>query len=311
MAAENVSATRAPTPGVVMRRRTRLSARAMVNNRFSTARNSRPRAARALRRASAMSDNALGAVAGLADKSLLLRAESTVPTRPLYQMLETVRAYAALELTAAVEREDALEGLARYCAAEASLAADGLVGVAQVEWLDRVRQDLESYRAALTWLIDRDRPAEEAEIAWSLFFFWAIRGHTAEGIRWYEQILSRRSLPPAVEARALLGTGAMRIRSGPACAVQRSYRPTVIGSDSTPASISCTVTNRKIIVSPRSTVRSTGASIGTHFLGGNSTGTALNDHFELLLLYQSADTIRCERDSLLSRSGFRRYADSH
>ena len=34
MAAENVSATRAPTPGVVMRRRTRLSARAMVNNRF-------------------------------------------------------------------------------------------------------------------------------------------------------------------------------------------------------------------------------------------------------------------------------------
>ena len=31
-------------------------------------------------------------------------------TRPLYQMLETVRAYAALELTAAGERDDALEG---------------------------------------------------------------------------------------------------------------------------------------------------------------------------------------------------------
>ena len=30
-------------------------------------------------------------------------------------MLETVRAYAALELTAAGERDDALEGLARYC----------------------------------------------------------------------------------------------------------------------------------------------------------------------------------------------------
>ena len=57
------------------------------------------------------SDEALGVVAGLIDKSLLLRADtSTLPTRPLYQMLETVRAYAALELTAAGERDDALEG---------------------------------------------------------------------------------------------------------------------------------------------------------------------------------------------------------
>jgi len=164
--------------------------------------------------ASATSDNALGAVAGLADKSLLLRADTTVPTRPLYQMLETVRAYAALELTAAEEREDALEGLARYCAAEASLAADGLVGVAQVEWLDRVRQDLESYRVALTWLIDRDRLAEAADIAWSLFFFWAIRGHAAEGLSWYEQILNRISVSPAVESRMLLGMGAMRYTQG-------------------------------------------------------------------------------------------------
>ena len=67
--------------------------------------------------ASASGDEALGAVAGLIDKSLLLRAETSVATRPLYQMLETVRAFAALELTAAGERDDALEGLARYCTA--------------------------------------------------------------------------------------------------------------------------------------------------------------------------------------------------
>ena len=162
----------------------------------------------------ARSDEALGTAAALIDKSLLLRAESAVSTRPLYQMLETVRAYAALELTAAGERDDALEGLARYCVAEASLAADGLIGAAQVEWLNRVRQDLESYRAALTWLVDRDRPAEACDIAWSLFFYWAIRGHAAEGLRWYEQILSRPSIPPAVETRALLGAGAMRYTQG-------------------------------------------------------------------------------------------------
>ena len=163
---------------------------------------------------SAKSDDALRAAAGLMDKSLLLRAESSVAGRPLYQMLETVRAFAALELTAAGERDDAMEGLVRYCAAEASLAAEGLVGLAQVEWLDRVRDDLDSYRGALTWLIDRDRSAEASDIAWSLFFFWGIRGHAAEGIRWYDQILSRPSLLPAVESRALLGSGAMRYTQG-------------------------------------------------------------------------------------------------
>jgi predicted ATPase/DNA-binding XRE family transcriptional regulator len=163
---------------------------------------------------SAAHDDALGAVAGLVDKSLVMRADTTAGARPLYQMLETVRAYAALELTASGERDDAMEGLVRYCAAEASLAAEGLVGPAQGEWLDRVRDDLENYRGALTWLIDRDRPAEASDIAWSLFFFWGIRGQAAEGNRWYEQILNRPPLLPAVELRALLGSGAMQYTQG-------------------------------------------------------------------------------------------------
>jgi len=157
----------------------------------------------------ASSDDALAAAAGLIDKSLLLRAETSVATRPLYQMLETVRAYAALELTAAGERNDALEGLARYCTSEASRAAKGLMGPAQVEWLDRVRDDLESYRAALAWLIERGRAGEASDIAWGLKYFWLIRGHAAEGLQWYEQILNLPSLPAAAESRALLGAAGM------------------------------------------------------------------------------------------------------
>ena len=130
-------------------------------------------------------------------------------TRPLYQMLETVRAYAALELTAAGERDDALAGLARYCTVEASLAAEELFGPAQAEWLDRVRDDLESYRGALTWLIERGRPAEAANIAWGLMYFWVIRGHAAEGLQWYEQVLNLPSLPPVPESRALVGAAMM------------------------------------------------------------------------------------------------------
>jgi predicted ATPase/DNA-binding XRE family transcriptional regulator len=162
----------------------------------------------------ASSDDALGAVAGLIDKSLLLRAETSVPTRPLYKMLETVRAFAALELAAAGERDDALEGLARYCTREAALAAEGLVRPAQAEWLDRVREGLESYRSALAWLIEHQRASEALDIAWALMFFWVIRGHTVEGLRWYEQTLNLPSLPPAVESRALLGSALMRFTQG-------------------------------------------------------------------------------------------------
>src|SRR5580765_1815151 len=84
---------------------------------------------------SAGGDEVLRTTAGLIDKSLLLRAETSLATRPLYEMLETVRAYAALELTASGERDDALEALARYCAGEARHAAEGLVGLAQAEWV--------------------------------------------------------------------------------------------------------------------------------------------------------------------------------
>jgi hypothetical protein len=160
---------------------------------------------------------ALRLVGILIDKSLLQRSEtSVVSTRPLYLMLDTMRAYATHELDAAGERDDALEGLARYCASEASLAAAGLVGPAQVPWLDRVREDLESYRVVLTWLIERRRSTEASDIAWRLWFFWLIRGYGTEGLQWYERILSLPSLPPAVESKALVGAAAMCYTQGAA-----------------------------------------------------------------------------------------------
>jgi predicted ATPase/transcriptional regulator with XRE-family HTH domain len=159
-------------------------------------------------------DHALTVVAGLIERSLIFRAEGAVTTRPLYQMLETVRGYAALELTAAGEGESACEGLARYTVTRASNAEQGLVGSAQANWLDGVRDDLENYRAAMTWLIARDRSTDACEIAWGLGMFWLIRGHASEGRRWYERILAMPSLPPAVESKALIGAGLMMYAEG-------------------------------------------------------------------------------------------------
>jgi predicted ATPase/DNA-binding XRE family transcriptional regulator len=164
--------------------------------------------------ASSEHGEALGSLATLIDKSLLLRAETAVETRPLYQMLETVRAYAARELAAAGDLDDAMEGLARYCTGEASRAAEGLVGPAQAEWLNRVHEDLENYRGALTWLIERGRAAEVSDIAWGLMFFWLIRGQPAEGLWWYEAALNLPSLPPVAESRALTGAAWMWFTQG-------------------------------------------------------------------------------------------------
>jgi len=159
-------------------------------------------------------DAVIGAVAGLIDKSLLQRVDTGSGERPLYGMLETVRAYASLELAAAGERDEAMDGLARYCVDEAGLAGQSLVGPRQAEWLHRVRDDLENHRRALTWLLEHERVHEACEIAWGLLFFWFIRGHAVEGLRWYEQVLDNRSLSAADESRALVGACLMLYAQG-------------------------------------------------------------------------------------------------
>ena len=154
-------------------------------------------------------DESLRAAAALTEKSLLYQVDGRVAARPLYQMLETVRAFAALELDAAGERADALEGLARYCSRESDGAEEGLVAPSQIEWLDRIRDDLHNYRTAVAWLIEQGRSVEAADITWRLMFFWLIRGHAAEGRRWYQSILNLPNLPRAVESRMLVGTAVM------------------------------------------------------------------------------------------------------
>lgn len=156
---------------------------------------------------------ALVATAALIERSLLQRIDAAAD-RPAYQMLETVRGYAVSELTLSGEWDDAFDGVARYCRDEVSMAALGLVGSAQVAWLNRVRDDLATYRVALSCLIERGRSNEASDILWRLNFFWLIRGHGPEGLRWSEQLLSQPSLPPAAESRALATAGTLCYAQG-------------------------------------------------------------------------------------------------
>lgn len=159
-------------------------------------------------------DAALLAVADLLDKSLVVRGESTDTSRILYRTLETVRAFAARELDAAGERPPAADRLACYCRQQARAAASELPGLHQAEWLDRVRDDLDNYREALTWLVGREQADAAGDIACGLLWFWVIRGHVLEGQGWYQQILSLPSRSPTTEMRVLLASSVTQYSAG-------------------------------------------------------------------------------------------------
>ena len=156
----------------------------------------------------------LAAVAALIDKSLVVRADACAINRPTYLMLETVRAFAARELEAAGESERAREALTQYCVREAAAAWDQLVSPMQGRCLERVHDDLENYRQVLARLIERGRAAEAITIAWGLLFFWLVRGHSIEGLAWFEAILNLPDVPAAAESRALAGAALMRYVQG-------------------------------------------------------------------------------------------------
>ena len=173
-------------------------------------------------------DDAVRLVAGLLDKSLILRADTSAgPTRPAYYMLETVRAYALSALNASGEYDDAVSGLEQYCRIEASRAAEGLLGPSQIAWLDRTREDLESYRVTLAWLIERGEVAKAVDIAWALLMFLVIRGHATEGRWWFETLLEH-TMSPAAGARSLIGAGTLQYLQGDLPQSQDTLRRAVV-----------------------------------------------------------------------------------
>jgi tetratricopeptide (TPR) repeat protein len=66
----------------------------------------------------------------------------------------------------------------------------------------------------MSWLIECGRPSEASAILSALRYFWLIRGHVAEGIRWYELVLSGPSLSLAAESKALVGAAVMWFAQG-------------------------------------------------------------------------------------------------
>jgi predicted ATPase/class 3 adenylate cyclase len=130
----------------------------------------------------------LDLLSALVGKSLVVAVRVGRSSR--YRLLETMRQYAREKL---IESPDAMETRARHlawCRALVREAEPELHGPQQVAWFQRLDEEHDNIRAALTWAID----AGDAEAALSMVddvaHFWDTRGRWAEGSSWIEAALA-------------------------------------------------------------------------------------------------------------------------
>jgi len=147
----------------------------------------------------------------LIDKSLVQVEEGSGERR--YQLLETVRQYAAEQLEEAGERAPFQR---RHRDWYVALAESDPTPAGDLPARDRAqRLDLErdNLRAALASALGDD-PQAALRLAAGLWRFWLMRGYLAEGYRWLTAALAAAPEHTAARARALLAACLIALRRG-------------------------------------------------------------------------------------------------
>ena len=136
----------------------------------------------------------LEGLSSLVDKAFLRRDVASNDDEPRFIMLETIREY-GLELLAEDGREEEVR------------RAHAMLMTEQAERAV-VPVDHDNYRAALEWSLMRDTSVG-VRLGASLWWFWYIHGHYAEGLRWLAAVLSLDNDDEISRGRALTGAGAL------------------------------------------------------------------------------------------------------
>jgi predicted ATPase len=150
----------------------------------------------------------------LVDKSLVIVHRRGGEAR--YQMLETIRRYAAEKLR---ESGEAPRAAARHRDWFLRLAERGrkeLAGPAGREWMRRLENEHDNLRAALQWsLREGGDPDASLRLAYALGQFWVARGHPSEGRVWAgEALAARGDHSPLARANDLYWIGSIALAEG-------------------------------------------------------------------------------------------------
>jgi predicted ATPase/class 3 adenylate cyclase len=123
----------------------------------------------------------LDALDQLADQSLLRRLPDF--DEPRFLMLQTIRDFAEERLEESGEAHLIRDRHLEAFIALAQQAQPELFGPRRKEWLDRLEEDHDNFRAALEWAIANGNAQEAMSLSGLFWRFWQMRGHIYEGRR--------------------------------------------------------------------------------------------------------------------------------
>jgi predicted ATPase/DNA-binding CsgD family transcriptional regulator len=148
-------------------------------------------------------------LSGLVEKSLVIAGLAEEGGGMRYRLLDPIRQYALEKLDESGEVEDVMRAHAVYFLALAEEAEPELIGPREAEWLERLEEELDNFRAALSWTSKRGQAELGLSLAGALGSFWFWEGHYGEGRGWVERALVQEGRTPALARAKALGAASL------------------------------------------------------------------------------------------------------
>ena len=156
----------------------------------------------------------LDGVQRLLDSNLLFERKQATG-EPRLTMLETIREYGQACLASSGEAEATRQAHAEYYLALAEEAEPRLLSAEQVQWLERLEQEHDNLRAALSWLLEKEQIELALRLSRGLWPFWVFHDHLGEGQRWFEKALNASNgVVASVRARAIYAASSLAYYGG-------------------------------------------------------------------------------------------------
>jgi predicted ATPase/class 3 adenylate cyclase len=156
----------------------------------------------------------LDGLASLVDQNLLRNVEGG-GGEPRVSMLQTIREYAVERLESSGEAEAMRRRHGEYYCALAEMSEPEILHADQALWLQRLQDELDNFRAALGWSLERGEIELALRLIGALRRAWVARGYLSEARRWLEAALAQSDgISQPVRAKALYGLGRIALVQG-------------------------------------------------------------------------------------------------
>jgi predicted ATPase len=150
-----------------------------------------------LEAAEAVCEASFSTLASLVEKSLVQADDER------FSLLGVIREYAGDHLAGSSDEPTVRQRHADFVLDLAREAEEGLRGAGERVWIERLAEEQDNIRAALTWLEQTRQTEAQLELVGCIWVFWYVRGGWREGRRWVEHALAREGRQTLARAKAL------------------------------------------------------------------------------------------------------------